>query len=1231
MSTIPTSTDLNVLAGTKTLNGEVGALQQADYQFQLKGRSSFQLALTNLSSDANLQLSDRLGNVLATSTNSGALSELINQTLDSGVYTVRVSAAQSSTAYSLSLTGQANQHSDLMWRNASADVSGTWLMNNAAFSTATLTANAPTLGANSDWKMVGTGDWNGDGETDLVLRNDVADQTGFWFLKNNAFQSAVLLDQAPLLGKDASGWKIVGTGDFNNDGNLDLTWQNYAAGEVGVWFLKGTSFESASFFTNAPQLSQNSFNWNVVGTGDFNSDGNSDLVLRNDVTDQTGFWFLKGKTFNSAAVLDQAPALGVDASGWKIVGTGDFNNDSKPELVWQNRAAGQVGVWSLQGTSFQSAQLIENAPALGAGSGGWQVVGTGSRYTDPLTKSVAGSTSQTAFNMGALTGVASYSDRLAANSTGFYQFTLSSPQSVNLAIQNQVGMASVQLLDSNGAIVVNPSQGVAAGTYYVKVMADMTDAQYSLALSGNAPPLVDLNGADAGLNFATTFTEKGGAIAIVSSELMVSDANSTTLSEATVTIANLQDGMAESLTAQVSGTPITASYNAGILSLLGSASVAQYQQVLRSITYNNTSNNPNLTARQVTVRVNDGLSNSAIATSTVQVVAVNDAPFFTNDATLAAIFEEATNPAGASITTLFADKFSDPDANSSLSGVAIYLNEAEPTQGQWQYSLNGATWSDVGAVGGGSGVALSVSTLIRFLPAANFNGTPTGRFWMAAIDNTYTGNFTTDTNRVTVSLNETGGSSPISATGRPINTNVMAVNDAPSFTKGADITVTNTAGAQTVNSWAMQLSKGATDEQGQTLNFTVTTDQQELFEVAPSIDASGKLTYMPKVGATGTAMVSVTLKDDGGTDNGGLDASAAQTFTIIVEPKPSSTISLVVADGAGSVRTLNTSGDGTFTVGANLTVGSAPYDVIASDLNGDGNLDLVTSNLGSNSVSILLGNSDGSFATAVNYTTATAHSTAVGDFNKDNKLDLAVTNLSSTGSLLLGKGDGTFEAAQTFTASGQDYYIVSGDFDLDGNLDVAMTNYSASQVNILLGKGDGTFANPVGYTTDSGPYHITAADFNKDGKLDLATGNYNAGSVSVLLAQGNGTFGSAMSYTTGSNSCGLDQADLNGDGNLDIVVANRGSGDVSVLLGQGNGTFGSAVNYVAGSGTNDVTIADLNKDGKLDLAAANLYSGGAAVLFGLGDGTFGSAVNYLNGVGLTTIIAVELPNLQTVN
>jgi hypothetical protein len=116
--------------------------------------------------------------------------------------------------------------------------------------------------------------------------------------------------------------------------------------------------------------------------------------------------------------------------------------------------------------------------------------------------------------------------------------------------------------------------------------------------------------------------------------------------------------------------------------------------------------------------------------------------------------------------------------------------------------------------------------------------------------------------------------------------NIVPVNHAPSFTKGASQLVNNYAGAQTVANWATSISPGPANESGQALNFIVSNDNASLFTVQPTVSANGTLTYTPATGHYGVANVSVALHDNGGTANGGKDTSATQMIAITVNNPP---------------------------------------------------------------------------------------------------------------------------------------------------------------------------------------------------------------------------------------------------------------------------------------------------------------------------------------------------------
>jgi hypothetical protein len=320
--------------------------------------------------------------------------------------------------------------------------------------------------------------------------------------------------------------------------------------------------------------------------------------------------------------------------------------------------------------------------------------------------------------------------------------------------------------------------------------------------------------------------------------------------------------------------------------------------------------------------------------------------------------------------------------------------------------------------------------------------------------------------------------------------------------------------------------------------------------------------------------------------------------------------------------------------------------MVAADFNGDGKLDLAFVHGGGSTLSVVLGNGDGTFQAPVSYATG-GDSThlATGDFNGDGKLDLVTTDgADNTVSILLGNGDGTFQARSAYSTGTFPIAVATGDFNGDGKLDLAVTDASANTVSILFGNGDGTFQAHVDYTTGRDPQAVFVADFNGDGKLDLAVGNLEDNSVSILLGNGNGTFQAHVDYPVASFAQWVTAADLNGDGKLDLAVASFNASTVSVLLGNGNGTFQTHVDYATAGTTGAVAIADLNGDGKPDLVTSNGQngsfnsSGSVSIFFGNGDGTFqprldfnagGSedvAIGDFNGDGKLDLAIDDLPN-----
>ncbi len=293
--------------------------------------------------------------------------------------------------------------------------------------------------------------------------------------------------------------------------------------------------------------------------------------------------------------------------------------------------------------------------------------------------------------------------------------------------------------------------------------------------------------------------------------------------------------------------------------------------------------------------------------------------------------------------------------------------------------------------------------------------------------------------------------------------------------------------------------------------------------------------------------------------------------------------------GTGQVSVLLGNGDGTFQSPVPYSTGTgSSYFVVIGDFNGDGSPDLAvanqTSQTANSTIAILLGNGDGTFQAPVSYSTGAPSAVflAAADFNGDGALDLAVANSGTQDSvsILLGNGNGSFQTAAIYGSGGAFVNALAvADFNGDGAPDLAVINGCASDSNltcsgsgavgVLLGNGDGTFQAPVSYGS-GGNYanSVAIADFNGDGIPDLAVGNYgpsaggsSAGVLSLLLGNGDGTFQPAATFGTGGDfTASVAAGDFNQDGQPDVAVINQCSSSGNCV----NGVAGVALNTASG-------------------------------------------------------------------
>jgi Chitobiase/beta-hexosaminidase C-terminal domain/FG-GAP-like repeat len=343
---------------------------------------------------------------------------------------------------------------------------------------------------------------------------------------------------------------------------------------------------------------------------------------------------------------------------------------------------------------------------------------------------------------------------------------------------------------------------------------------------------------------------------------------------------------------------------------------------------------------------------------------------------------------------------------------------------------------------------------------------------------------------------------------------------------------------------------------------------------------------------------------------------------------PTGTVSFVDASNANAVLTTATLSGAAETLtpvtGSTYATGNHPSNVAIGDVNGDGTNDLAIMNSVDGTVTILLGNGDGTFraATGSPVTVGGSGLLGEGDFNGDGNTDLIILAEESI-VVLLGHGDGTFAnpVISSCDNSGASLSIAVGDFNRDGRLDLALA--ADNLLTVMLGNGDGTFIQGISSPTGMAPSVVAGGvaegDFNGDGQIDLVFFGAGSNAISVLLNNGDGTFqlGSTDPISVGLNGytvvSAVTVADINGDGEPDLVTTNYVNTTFSIFLGNGDGSFTLSPSspVIAEDSPTDATAGDFNLDGAVDVVVSSRNSG--AIFF-----SWGSPLVNLPSVSVTS-------------
>jgi predicted nucleotidyltransferase len=1063
------------------------------------------------------------------------------------------------------------------------------------------------------------GDFNNDNQSDIVVTNYWAYNIGvFLGYGDGTFSIQTIFST----GHDSEPC-AVDIGDFNSNNRLDIVVANFGTANLGVFLGYGNGiFSSQVTYSTGSGSGPHS-----VATGDFNNDSQLDIVVANFWTNNVGVFLGHGDgTFSNQTTYstdyDSRPSS---------VAVGDFNNDSRRDIIVANYWTGTISLFLGYGNGAFSNQITFST---GSSSGPWSITIADFNNDNRLDIAVA---NQWSDNLGVFFG---YGNGSFSNQTTYSTGSSSSPLSVavgnlnddghpDIAVANS-GMSNVGLFIGygNGSFTTQQTIATAYSSLPISVaVGDFNDdGRLDIMVTNFLVNNIGIFLGDGNGTFSSQTTYDTGAWSRPYS-FAVGDFNND--SRLDIVVAN-------------SGTN-----NVGIF--LGYGNGTFSSQTIFSTGYNSQPYAVAVGDFNKDNRLDIAVTNSG--TNNVGIFLGYGNGTFVNKATY-------TTGSGYGLFSIAVGDFNNDDrldivvTNYNADNIGVFLGYGNGTfSNQTTYSTTRGSWPTDVVVGdlNNDGRLDIVVTLLSDFGIIVFLGNGNGTFSRQLHYSTGSqsrpyacilGDVNND-NRLDVAVSDLHNGNVVVLLGDGNG----SFSNKTSYSTGNYSFPSSVAFGDFNNDSILDIvvANHITNTIGVFLGFTYINGVREdicstgssSHPRAVALADFNKDTQLDIVMANYELdNVEVLLQDTNKTFSMQImfptGALSLPTSVAVGDFNNDSELDIAVANsGTENIGLLFGYGNGTFMNQTTFSTGldSIPQSLAVGDFNNDKRLDIVVADSGTESVLTLLRYDIGALGNQTMYPTGTNSfpvSVTLGDLNNDGWLDFVVANYGSDNvGVFLGLGNGTFSSQTTYSTGSNSYpyCIAVADFNKDSHLDIIVCNYLKATIGIFLGFGNGTFSVQTTYPTgiDSGPIAVAIGDFNNDSQLDIVVANYRSDNIGIFLGYDNGTFSNVITYSAANNSllCSVAVGDFNNDNRLDIVVVNSAVNNLGVFIGYGNGTFSVMITCSTGSLSVplSVVVGDFNNDGRLDVAVSLSQTDSIGVLFGNGNGTFSNQMTFPTGSG----------------